>query len=138
MNRGHAIIVVDDDLEDQFILKEYFDDIKPGASVKYLDNGKIAMDYLLDCSPADLPCLIVLDLNMPIMNGTQTLLQIKRTMALKNIPVIILSTSDNEEEKRKCLSFGAIDYVTKPASWGEGVEIVKRFTSFIPADGTSC
>lgn len=77
------------------------------------------------------PKLIIPDLNMPIMNGTQTLLHIKRDPILKQIPIIIYSTSENEKEKRKCLSFGSIDFVVKPMGYPEGLELIKGFISYI-------
>ena len=79
----------------------------------------------------NLPDLIVLDLNMPIWNGTQTLLQLKRSPRYRNIPVIIYSTSENENEKRKCLSYGALNFVVKPSTYRAGLDIVKYFGSFL-------
>ena len=100
--------------------------------VKFLENGQRAITYLEqlteDCL---LPKLIVLDLNMPILNGTQTLLQIKRDSRLKHIPIIIFSTSENENEKRKCLSFGALEYLVKPVTYDEGQRMVEKFSGYI-------
>lgn len=127
-----AILVVDDDREDQLILGEYFADIGVSSQVKYLDNGETTISFL-DATEKneELPKLIVLDLNMPVLNGTQTLIYLKRTTRYRHIPVIIFSTSENEEEKRKCLSYGAIDYLVKPMTWNEGHAMAKRFASYI-------
>lgn len=126
------ILVVDDDKEDQLILAEYFNDLGIGAKVKFLDNGEITINFLEDHKDdTTLPQLIVLDLNMPVLNGTQTLIYLKRDARYKHIPVIIFSTSENEDEKRKCLSFGAVDYLVKPMSYEEGEAIVKRFASYL-------
>ncbi|RAV98709.1 response regulator [Pseudochryseolinea flava] len=126
------ILVVDDDVEDHLILSEYFRDIGKERCVGFIENGQKALDFLSTIpSEEPLPKLIVLDLNMPIMNGSQTLLNLKQTSRFKNIPVIILSTSQNENEKRKCLSFGAVDYMVKPCTLEEGRTIVDHFVTFI-------
>jgi CheY-like chemotaxis protein len=130
--KGPEIFVVDDDKEDQLIMEEYFRDIGIADRVKFFDNGEVTINFL-ESSKDDsrLPGLIVLDLNMPVLNGTQTLLYLKRDARYKHIPVIIFSTSENENEKRKCLSFGAIDYLVKPMNYEEGEAIVKRFASYL-------
>lgn len=126
------IIVVDDDREDQLIMAEYFNEMGLEARVKFFDNGEVTINYLEGYKDdSTLPQLIVLDLNMPVLNGTQTLLHLKRDARYKHIPVIIFSTSENEDERRKCLSFGAVDYLVKPMSYEEGEAIVKRFASFL-------
>jgi CheY-like chemotaxis protein len=131
-NNYKDLVIVDDDLEDHFILEEYFKIFGLQSSVRFLQNGQDAIDYLQEVQDNSLlPKLIVLDLNMPILNGTQTLLHIKRNQRYKDIPIIILSTSENENEKRKCLSFGAIEYLVKPTTYDDGLTMVKKFTSFL-------
>lgn len=132
MNNMKHVVIVDDDVEDHLILRDYFKVVGMEDAVKFLHNGQDAILYLEDLQEKEkLPQLIVLDLNMPILNGTQTLLQIKRNQFLKDIPVIILSTSANENEMRKCLSFGAIEYLVKPVTYNDGLTMVRRFTSFL-------
>lgn len=132
MTENYQILVVDDDREDHLILSEYFKDIGIDRHVYFVENGKYALEYLERIDhEQDLPRLVILDLNMPIMNGTQTLMQMKQSFRLKNVPVIIFSTSENETEKRKCLSLGAIDYLVKPVSYDEGLSMVNKFRSFI-------
>jgi CheY-like chemotaxis protein len=127
------ILVVDDDVEDHFILQDYFSEAELEHSVGFRENGKEAIQYLESISEDSfLPDLIILDLNMPIMNGTQTLINLKGIPRLRQIPVIIFSTSENETEKRKCLSLGAVDYMVKPHSLDECRETIRRFSSFIP------
>ena len=70
-------------------------------------------------------CLIVLDLNMPILNGTQTLRKIKEDDRFREIPVVIYSTSVNSIEKEECFKLGALDYLVKPSSFSDSVEIAK-------------
>lgn len=130
MSKEFSILMVDDDVEDHLIMRGYFEDLQQGDVVKFVCNGQEAVNYLGDAE-VTYPQLIVLDLNMPIMNGTQTLLHIKRDPNLKHIPVIVYSTSENENEKRKCLSFGAVDYIVKPMGYAEGLELTKQFVSYL-------
>jgi len=130
--KGPGIFVVDDDKEDQLIMSEYFNDIGISDRVTFFDNGEVTINFLeSNKDDSALPGLIVLDLNMPVLNGTQTLLYLKRDNRYKHIPVIIFSTSENENERRKCLSFGAVDYLVKPMNYEEGEAIVKRFASYL-------
>jgi CheY-like chemotaxis protein len=132
MTGDSLIFVVDDDREDRQILQEYFEDIGMGERVRYFENGEQAIASLESSTKTSaLPKLIVLDLNMPILNGTQALRILKHDPRFKQIPVIILSTSENEEEKRKCISYGAVDYLVKPMSFDEGRVIVDRFVSYL-------
>jgi CheY-like chemotaxis protein len=125
------IIVVDDDVEDHLILTEYFKELGRYDRVKFLLNGQQAIDYLNNAANAPLPLLIVLDLNMPILNGTQTLFYIKKDIRLRKIPVIIFSTSENENEKRKCLSMGAVEYLVKPVTYQDGLRMVEKFCTYL-------
>ena len=134
MNENVQILVVDDDAEDQLILDTYFQEVGMHGLVGYRKNGQEALYFLEQIHQESLlPRLIVLDLNMPILNGTQTLFQLKQTTRFRNIPVIIFSTSQNETEKRKCLSLGAVDYMVKPSTQDECRNIIRRFCSFATA-----
>ena len=126
------ILVVDDDIEDHMILQSFFSEAGLDNKVQYRVNGVEALFFLERIAEdAQLPRLIVLDLNMPILNGTQTLLRLKQIPRLRSIPVIIFSTSQNETEKRKCLSLGAVDYMVKPLTLEEGRDIIHRFAKVI-------
>lgn len=126
------ILVGEDDFEDQLILEDYFRDNGLYDGVSFATNGKKVIEFLEKINPeTDLPRLVILDLNMPILNGTQALYQIKQHPRFSSIPVIIYSTSNNEHEKRKCLSFGAEDYLVKPMTFDEGHEIVRRFIEYL-------
>lgn len=135
MNEHFQILVVDDDLEDHMILDTFFKEKRLDKLVAYRENGQQAIHFLDKIGDDTLlPRLIVLDLNMPILNGTQTLFKLKHTLRFKNIPVIIFSTSQNETEKRKCLSLGAVDYMVKPLTQEEGRQIITHFSTFVTTD----
>lgn len=134
MTTDRHILFVDDDEEDHLIISQYFKDLGKEKRIRFIKNGLEAIRFLEHIpDEASLPCLIVLDLNMPILNGTQTLLQIKRNRRLDDIPVIILSTSENESEKRKCLSLGATEYLVKPSTYLDGVKLTRKFTAYFDA-----
>jgi CheY-like chemotaxis protein len=109
--------MVDDDLEELILIEEVLLDV--GQIVHYEENGVNALNYLDACK--QLPSLIVLDLNMPKLNGTETLVQLKSNDRYKHITVVIYSTSINASEKEKCLQLGAHSYVVKPLSYAETV-----------------
>ena len=132
MNMACRILIGEDDHEDQFILEEFFQENGVKDQIAFERNGKKVIEYLEKIPSADnLPELIVLDLNMPILNGTQTLFELKNHQRFQDIPVIIYSTSNNEHEKRKCLNFGAVDYLVKPVSVDEGEKMVRQFLEFL-------
>jgi CheY-like chemotaxis protein len=127
-----SLLVAEDDLDDQLILEECLGDYGYSGRIHFVKNGKKVIDYLNGLvHDTELPRLIVLDLNMPILNGTQTLFELKQNARYMEIPVVIYSTSDNEHEKRKCMSFGAVDYLVKPISIAESDAMTKRLMEFL-------
>ncbi len=125
MKKG--IMLVDDDPDD----REEFSDVYlaqfPGELLYFAENGEKALETLEDLNANKTPlCLIVLDLNMPILNGTQTLRRIKEDDRFREIPVVIYSTSVNAIEREECFRLGALDYLVKPSSFSDSVEIAKK------------
>jgi CheY-like chemotaxis protein len=131
MNESNSpmILVADDDIEDQEMLMEYL--LGKGlhhTDVTFVSNGRAAIEYL---QRHDTPRLIVLDLKMPIMDGQATLLHIKGEEKFKRIPVVIYSTSSNEQDRRKCLVNGALEYFIKPSSYDEGESMATRLINML-------
>jgi CheY-like chemotaxis protein len=125
------ILLVDDDPEDRDIIKYAMELAKADDIIYFAENGEQALEILdKNYDAAEIPCLIVLDLNMPKMNGTQTLGNLKSDARFKDIPVIIYSTSINPLEKEKCMNLGAHSYITKPVSFKESTETAKVFLEF--------
>jgi CheY-like chemotaxis protein len=125
------ILLVDDDPEDRAIMQEAIE-LAPGKDTFWFaENGEDALSKLeAFYVSGHLPCLIVLDLNMPRMNGTQTLSYLKADERFQNIPVIIYSTSVNLLEKEKCMRLGAHSYIAKPVSFKESLETATLFNQF--------
>ncbi len=102
-----------------------------GDIMWFADNGEHVLDILEKNNSASLsPCLIVLDLNMPKINDTQTRSRLKKDQRFQHLPVIIYSTSINPLERERCLILGAHAYITKPISFQESLETAKTFLQF--------
>jgi CheY-like chemotaxis protein len=125
------ILLVDDDPEDRAIMQEAIE-LAPGKDTFWFaENGEDALSKLETFYlSGHLPCLIVLDLNMPRMNGTQTLSFLKADQRFCDIPVIIYSTSVNLLEKEKCMRLGAHSYIVKPVSFKESLDTATLFNQF--------
>ncbi len=104
--------LVDDDVDDQLYFKEAIELIDPSLQCDTAPNGKIALDKL-KFSKA-LPDIIFLDLKMPIMNGFDFLIQIKKESILSKIPVGIFTTSNILRDKELTKNFGTQFFITKP------------------------
>lgn len=120
--------MADDDPEDQAIIRDTLVMLEAGDNICFAENGAEAIQMLEDLNKKGLlPCLVVLDLNMPRLNGTQTLQLLKADDRFRDIPVVIFSTSINPLEKEKCLKLGAYSYITKPVTFAEGLETARQF-----------
>jgi len=127
------ILMVDDDEEDRMLMQDTLSEIGAPGIAHYEDSGENAISYLENLTTNELPSLIVLDLNMPRLNGTQVLKKIKENDRLKNITVIIYSTSVNYIEKEETLKLGAHSYVVKPSSYEECIEKARYFQTLSDA-----
>ena len=116
-----VILIVDDDKEDQLLIQEGFEAGEAPRHFYTVSDGAEALEYLLRTGryappvEAPRPDLILLDLHMPYVNGRELLAQVKRDEGLKNIPVVIFTSSRHEEDVRFCYAAGANAYVGKPA-----------------------
>lgn len=125
------IILADDDSDDRSIMQDAMEMLNAGDILWFADSGEQVLNLLQKSYNASVtPCLVVLDLNMPKMNGSQTLSKIKGDQRFRDIPVIIYSTSINPLEKEKCLLLGAHAYITKPVSLQESMETATAFLQF--------
>jgi CheY-like chemotaxis protein len=123
-----AVLMADDDAEDCLLATEAFAESGAEAAFSCVENGIELMNYLLErarSNPGELPQLILLDLNMPRKDGREALVEIKADPALQNIPIIILTTSQNEKDIAFTMKEGAESFITKPATFDEWVKIMK-------------
>lgn len=123
MDKKMVIIMADDDPDDFVLVREALQDTAYGKHLHQCHDGEQLLDYLLqqkkyrDPEQYPPPVLILLDLNMPKISGRQALARIKGTVALRHIPVIILSTSIEAEDMEYCFRLGANAYVQKSHSF---------------------
>jgi CheY-like chemotaxis protein len=131
MSTAVKILLADDDPEDRMIMADTFKEMNLSHVIHFVENGESIITYLDSIyTTYTLPSLIVLDLNMPRMNGTQTLKHLKNNDRYKSIPVIIFSTSVNVIEKDECLKTGAVSYIVKPVTYKECLDTARLFYDF--------
>jgi CheY-like chemotaxis protein len=128
MNTKKDIIVfADDDPDDQILIKQMFSIHSKHVTVINVMNGKEALEAIEELKQVEeTPCLIILDINMPIMDGKQALLQIKKQEELLDVPVVLFSTSGNARDQVFAKTHGD-DYVTKPFSYEKLENVVRGF-----------
>jgi CheY-like chemotaxis protein len=114
-NSQKRILYVDDDADDRKFLSEAIKEVNPQVEVIEAENGLEALEYLDAIKTAQLPCLIVLDINMPLLDGKETFERIRKNSVFNAIPVVILSSSEKPGDKIFFNKQGA-DYFTKPTS----------------------
>lgn len=109
-----TILFVDDDADDRDFLAEVLKDVNPSVNAVFAENGLKAIEYLSDTKEKEqLPCLIVLDLNMPFLDGKETYKKIKNELKLESVPVIIFTSSHNPNDKILFSTLG-VEFITKP------------------------
>lgn len=121
------IILADDDEDDRELFEEAAAYISPRIVVKTACDGRELMKKL---NGLDLPDLIFLDLNMPGKNGFECLSEIRKIDRIKNIPVLIYSTSANPDQIENTYKQGANFYIQKPDSYREIIKLLKKIFSF--------
>jgi CheY-like chemotaxis protein len=114
-----TIFLVDDDPEDRELLLSAFRQITDEHHLTALHNSKTLLELLAHTDDSELPCLIVLDSNMPELDGKQTLKLLQSDPRYREIPKVIYSTSSLQSDRVECISLGARDYLVKPNSVGE-------------------
>lgn len=132
MNGQFLILVADDDKDDCQLLKEALHESRLANAVFFTHDGEQILDYLHHRSPYEdrgkypMPGLILLDLNMPKKGGQEVLQEIKSDPKLRHIPVVVLTTSEAEEDILKSYELGVNSFVTKPISFSSLVEVVRE------------
>jgi CheY-like chemotaxis protein len=117
------ILLADDDLDDCLFFRDALKELPISAKLSVVHDGEQLMDYLSENS-AQLPDVLFLDLNMPRKNGLECLSEIKRNTTLKNLSVVIFSTSNSEESIKILFKRGANIYIKKPGDFTQLIEII--------------
>lgn len=123
---SHSLIVVEDDADDQYFLKTAFQETGFGQHVFYLDSSRELFNYLKAVKDIkDLPYAVLLDYNMPVMNGEQTLLELKKDKRLKDIMILIYSTNMTDKQIKSLLEAGASGCYIKSYSSNAIIDFAK-------------
>jgi two-component system response regulator len=135
-NKPITILLADDDPDDRQLTKEAFEENHLANDLRFVADGEELMDYLYQrgkyAAPgaAPTPGLILLDLNMPRKDGREALREIKSDPRLKNIRVIVMTTSKAEEDVIRSYDLSAASYITKPVTFDRLVEVVRALGKY--------
>ena len=134
--RKILILIAEDDDDDYFLTERAFKKSNISNKLVRVENGVELLDYLLnrnkytDKISNPLPTLILLDLNMPLMDGRTALAEIKKIPKLNHIPVTILTTSKEEEDIESSYKTGANSFLRKPVQFDKCIEVIKGFYEY--------
>jgi CheY-like chemotaxis protein len=139
-----TVLMAEDDPDDRFLMEQALGELGTCVDLHFVEDGEELMHYLrhrgnyADPTASPRPALIVLDLNLPKKDGRKALLEIKADPDLQRLPVAIWTTSDEEEDKIQCKKAGADVYLTKPASYTELVDRVRRLVTRYSSQKSHC
>lgn len=135
-NRLITILLADDDADDRLLTRDAFEENRIRNVLETVEDGEELMDYLLhrgkysgDAARPQ-PSLILLDLNMPRKDGREALKEIKSNPALKNIPVVVLTTSKAEEDVFRTYDLGVNSFIVKPVTFDGMVDVVRTLGKY--------
>lgn len=128
-----SILVAEDDADDRILLADAFAESGVVVTLDFVADGVELLDYLAQCdadASQGLPDLVLLDLNMPRMDGREALRAIREHDSLRHLPVIILTTSKAELDIRVSYQLGANSYVTKPRRFDELIAVLRSLERY--------
>jgi CheY-like chemotaxis protein len=128
------ILLLEDEPADAYLVKMALRESRIMANLHHVVDGREGMDFLTNKTEkyADVPRpdLIFLDLNMPRMNGSEFLVEVKANEKLKDIPVVVLTTSDVENDVVRCYQLGAASYITKPVDMTQFISAIHQLGNY--------
>ena len=132
----HVVLVADDDHDDQLLALDAFSASARNADLRFVSNGEELLEYLTHTGrytapgQAPTPALVLLDLNMPRMDGREALKRIKATESLRRIPIVIMTSSEAEEDVVRSYDLGANSYLLKPSTFDGLVETIRSVSNY--------
>ncbi len=142
-----TILMADDDADDRQMTREAFGESRLANDLRFVTDGEELLDYLkrrgkyADPASSPRPGLILLDLNMPKKDGREALREIKADPSLKQIRVVVLTTSKAEEDIYRTYDLSAASYITKPVTFDSLVDVIRALGKYwleiveLPAEG---
>ncbi|HWF49288.1 MAG TPA: response regulator [Solirubrobacteraceae bacterium] len=135
--RPVTILLADDDQEDRELARDALQDSKLANEMRFVVDGQDLMDYLRrqgryadPAVDAPRPGIILLDLNMPKMDGREALAEIKADESLRRIPVVVLTTSNDEQDVLRSYDLGVNSFITKPVTFAGLVEAMSAWSRY--------
>lgn len=131
--RRAKLFVVDDSKADQTIIARAITDASIKCELTVRENGAEALDYLnnLVCRDATLlPDLVLMDINMPVMDGKEALAKIRQAPQLKHLPVVMLTTSNRDKDVLESYQLGVNAYLTKPVEKHAFIDVIRQLENF--------
>jgi two-component system, response regulator len=132
-----TILMADDDEDDRDLTREALQNSRLANEMRFVVDGQDLMDYLRregrwaePDADAPRPGIILLDLNMPKKDGREALAEIKADQDLRSIPVVVLTTSKDEEDIFRTYDLGVSSFITKPVTFGGLVEVMKTWQRY--------
>jgi CheY-like chemotaxis protein len=135
-----TVLMADDDEDDCLLVESAFQEMDVDYELRFVGDGEELLDYLFNEGDfADLekyprPNLILLDLNMPLIDGREALVRIKSDPQLKNIPILILTTSREEQDITLTRQAGASSFLSKPEGFQDLTDMLEKFCTAILHD----
>ncbi len=126
-----AILIAEDDPDDRLLMEEALEENRLANNLHFVEDGEQLMDYLhqrgqyTDPARSPRPSLILLDLNMPRKDGREALQEIKSDPTLRQIPIVVMTTSKAEEDILRTYDLGVSSFISKPVTFQSMVEITK-------------
>ena len=133
------ILLVEDDDVDVMTIKRALKDLSVENQLVNTSNGEQALEYLRTDGNKK-PCVILLDLNMPKMNGIEFLTVIKADMTLRKVPVVVLTTSSQQQDITECFKLGVAGYIVKSVDYEKFVKTIRTVNLYwtiseLPSNG---
>lgn len=135
-SKQNFILMAEDDADDRLLAQDALAESGLPAELRFVENGEELLDYLLlrgkfsENFAAPRPRMILLDLNMPRVDGREALQRIKQEPSLKCIPVVILTTSRSDTDVERAYNLGANSYIAKPVRFDALVGVMKTLRNY--------
>ena len=121
------LLLIEDDLIEKMKFEKVLNQLGYDINLVMKENGQAGLDYL---NSGHHPSLILLDLNMPEMNGIEFLRHMYTSESLRHIPIVILTTSENSQDLKKCYSLGIGGYILKPLKYEDYEQMIKKMVDY--------
>lgn len=133
--RPITILMADDDEDDRDLARDALEGTRLGDRMEFVVDGQDLIDYLrhdgaYSQAATPRPSIILLDLNMPRKDGREALAELKADESLRQIPVVILTTSNDEVDLQNAYDLGASSYITKPVTQGQLIEVMQMVARY--------